>query len=390
MAPPRALATPPLSAPDTATAPDATTAAVALITSTPNEPAEPLTSAGTPGAPRHARHRRLSTVFSWVGTIGAIVVLFAAWQLWGTGLVQHHNQQRLAGQFRALVNLNTAAVGHASRGLLPGDRNEAVPRAATVTARLQIPAIGFDQYVVEGTSTGDLEQGPGHATGTAVPGQAGNVAIAGHRSTFGAPFGRLGELRPGESVIMTTTLGQRLTYVVSAGPTFVAPGETAILDNFGDDRLTLSTSDPRYSASRRLVVVARLHEPAAVSSTGPLATHPVGGPPGRLAASDTAGWNLSHLPLVLVLVAALVLLAVLYRDGSAPPWPTRDRSRLRPPVGGWDLLPLPVPHRRPPVDALTRPCAVSGHARSWCRGSAVRSGRRCRRRARRPRPRPGR
>ena len=309
---------PPVPAPASVSveAPTTTPTSVPLITSTPDEPAAPMTSAGTPGAPRHARRRRLFTVFSWVGTIGAIVVLFAAWQLWGTGLVHHHDQQRLAGQFRALVALNTAAVGHASLGLLPGDRDEAVPRAGTVTARLQIPAIGLDQYVVEGTSTGDLEQGPGHATGTAVPGQAGNVVLAGHRSTFGAPFGRLGELRPGESVIVTTTLGQRLTYLVSAGPTFVTPGDTAILDNFGDDRLTLSTSDPRYSAARRLVVVARLHEPTAASSTGPLATHPVGGPPGRLAASDTAGWNLSHLPLVLVLVAALVLLAVLYRGGA--------------------------------------------------------------------------
>ena len=61
-------------------------------------------------------------------------------------------------------------------------------------AELQIPAIGVDQYVVVGTSETDLSKGPGHYVGSAMPGQAGNVAIAGHRTTHGAPFNRIGQL----------------------------------------------------------------------------------------------------------------------------------------------------------------------------------------------------
>ena len=71
-------------------------------------------------------------------------------------------------------------------------------------AKLQIPAIGLDEIVVSGTAESDLAKGPGHYVGTAAPGQAGNVAIAGHRTTNGAPFNRLGQLAIGDKIFLTT------------------------------------------------------------------------------------------------------------------------------------------------------------------------------------------
>jgi len=273
------------------------------MTAPPDAPDQP-----TPRRHGNDRRRPLFVVLGWAVNIGAIALLFGAWQLWGTALVQHHEQQQLARQFRALVTANTAAVGHASVGLLPRT-GVAGPSEGSVTAHLQIPAIGLDQLVVEGTSTTDLAKGPGHYTGTAVAGQAGNVAIAGHRTTFGAPFGRLAELRAGEPVTLTTSMGARLSYVVARAPFVVSPADRAILDDFGDNRLTLSTSTPTYSATQRLVVVALLDNGAA-------ATQPVGGPPGRLTHTKTAGWNGNQLPLAGAIALGLVLLGSVYRSAA--------------------------------------------------------------------------
>jgi len=255
------------------------------------------------------RRRRLSRVFAWVRNIGVIVVLFAAWQIWGTSVVEHHTQTELARQFQKDTTVSPG--DDRPFGLLASTTAVTGPEQGSLMARLRIPAIGVDQYVVQGTSTGDLEKGPGHYRGTAVPGQAGNVAIAGHRTTFGAPFDRLDQLRRGEQIFLTTTAGETLTYAVSAPPAVVSPSDRAILDDFGDNRLTLSTSNPKYSAAQRLVVVARLDQP---SVTGPSPTS--GPPPGPLADTQTAGWNPGRLPVVALIVALLVLLALTYRRPS--------------------------------------------------------------------------
>ena len=79
--------------------------------------------------------------------------------------------------------------------LIPADQIVPPPAEGSVVAHIQIPAIRVDQYVVSGTSENEPSEGPGHYTGTAMPGQAGNIAIAGHRTTHGAPFNRLGHRR---------------------------------------------------------------------------------------------------------------------------------------------------------------------------------------------------
>ena len=177
-------------------------------------------------------------------------------------------------------------------------------------AEIQIPAIGVDQYVVEGTSESDLSKGPGHYIGTAMPGQAGNVAIAGHRTTNGAPFNELGHLVSGDRILLTTTSDQHLTYVVSGAPQVVSPRNVSVLNYFGDNRVTLTTCNPEFSSSQRLVVVGQLKEPLAGPTVDAkhVAYH--------VTDSSTASWNWSLLPALGVVVCLLLLLALSRRQFS--------------------------------------------------------------------------
>ncbi|MGI8681140.1 MAG: class E sortase, partial [Mycobacteriales bacterium] len=118
--------------------------------------------------------------------------------------------------------------------------------------------------IVEGVARGDLRRGPGHYPGSAMPGQVGNFAVAGHRTTYGAPFGRLDELRPGDAIVLETRASW-LTYRVT-GTRVVAPNEVAVTAPVPDApgrqptqaSLTLTTCNPRYSARQRLVVFGLL------------------------------------------------------------------------------------------------------------------------------------
>jgi sortase A len=247
------------------------------------------------------------TVASWVRNVGAIILLFVAWQLWGTAITEHHSQEALKSQFETRVHHSVLKSGFA---LIPATTRIADPPDGTVMAQLQIPRIGLNQFVVSGTDQNDLAKGPGHYLGTAMPGQAGNVAIAGHRTTHGAPFNRLAELAIGDPIYLTTLSGQRLTYIVSAAPVAVSPKDVTVLNNFGDDRVTLTTCNPEYSATQRLIVVAAYLPPGA---SHPEAMTKGNGQPYDLAPSAASGWNTSLLPLVFLEVGALVVLGLLYR-----------------------------------------------------------------------------
>lgn len=259
-------------------------------------------------------HRRehLATGFAWVQNIGALLILFAGWQVFGTSISEHHAQGALATDFRAkTVHAAPAVLSGGGISLVPATTRLSEPPQGTVMARLEIPSIGVDQYVVSGTEPGDLSKGPGHYPGTALPGQAGNVAIAGHRTTFGAPFFHLNDLQPGDSIFLLMPSGEKLTYVVAARPTAVSPDDTSILGNFGDNRLTLTTCAPPYSASQRLVVVAALRLPGVPIALERL-SH--GAPtPYRITTPTTSGWGWHSLPLALVVTGVLVGLGVGHR-----------------------------------------------------------------------------
>jgi len=128
-------------------------------------------------------------------------------------------------------------------------------------AILKIPKLGLEKAVIEGVGVPELKKGPGHYPNTPMPGQPGNASIAGHRTTYGAPFFKLDELVQGDQILVTTRQG-RFRYDVRESKV-VRPDENSVLDNTGDDRLTLTTCNPRYSAAQRLIVVAALQGEAA-------------------------------------------------------------------------------------------------------------------------------
>src|SRR6202035_1177202 len=91
------------------------------------------------------------------------------------------------------------------------------PAVGTPIGLMTIPRMGMDGVaIVEGTDENQLQQGPGHYVGTALPGQAGNAAIAGHRTTYGAPFYNLNELQPGDPIMIQTSQGTFTYRVVNA------------------------------------------------------------------------------------------------------------------------------------------------------------------------------
>ena len=118
---------------------------------------------------------------------------------------------------------------------------------------LEISSINVKQYVLTDTSENTLELGPGHYSGTALPGTGGNVGIAGHRTTYGAPFGNLDAVVIGDEIQLTVD-SSTYYYKVDSIDIVDAVGGEYVLFNRGDDRLTLTTCHPKYSAKERLIV----------------------------------------------------------------------------------------------------------------------------------------
>src|SRR5262249_6977118 len=136
--------------------------------------------------------------------------------------------------------------------------------------RIEIPKIGASFVVVQGTDTASLRKGPGHYPETAFPGLGQTVAIAGHRTTYLAPFRHVDDLRPGDPIVLTLPYG-RFTYAVQRTQ-IVPASELSVTHDVGYERLVLSACHPLYSASHRIIVFARLRSEvprgAAVTQSG--------------------------------------------------------------------------------------------------------------------------
>jgi sortase A len=130
-----------------------------------------------------------------------------------------------------------------------------VPTGAAI-GTIQIAKIGVNNIVVQGTDTSSLQRGPGHYPETAFPGLGETVAIAGHRTTYLAPFRNLNDLAPGDRIVLTMPYA-RFTYVVQSHR-IVLPNALWVIDNVGYERLVLSACNPLYSAAQRIIVFARL------------------------------------------------------------------------------------------------------------------------------------
>jgi sortase A len=149
----------------------------------------------------------------------------------------------LADVRRRVAFLAGSLEGHAKNGSAVG--------------RIEIPRIGADFVVVKGTGTSELESGPGVYSETVFPGMAGTTAIAGHRTTYLAPFRHIDELRKGSAITLRMPYA-RFTYNVVDKRVVSPSNVAAAVDNVGYSRLVLSACTPLFSAAKRLLVYARL------------------------------------------------------------------------------------------------------------------------------------
>jgi sortase A len=218
--------------------------------------------AGGPGPPRetdtkaHPRHRerisaapertqrrapRRGRVLRFVGrtflTAAFLLAAYLAWLLWGTGFYTAQQQDDLR---RDILSSQSADV------VVPGG----------AYAILKIRSIDLDTVVVEGTDVATLKKGPGHYPDTAHPWQeGGRVAIAGHRTTYGAPFWDLDKVSKGDVIEVYTRRG---TFVYRVTRTKeILPTQTEVLRPTNRPTLILTTCSPKFSAARRLIVFGR-------------------------------------------------------------------------------------------------------------------------------------
>jgi sortase A len=141
----------------------------------------------------------------------------------------------------------------------PPDRVvEKKPLRGDAIGKILIPGIGVSEYVVEGTDADNLRKGPGHYPATPLPGQHGTTAIAGHRTTYGAPFRNLDGLHKRDRIVLEMPYG---TFVYRVERTLIVDDSALwVTKKVDHDRLVLTACHPLYSAAQRIVAFARLTE----------------------------------------------------------------------------------------------------------------------------------
>lgn len=228
--------------------------------------------------------RRALRIAGWaLIDTGIFLLVFAAYQLWGTGLYTASAQEQLASSLEArLGSITTATVleplgtvttsDRAARGTsdTPADSlattstTSTVPQLITEQAPdqgealgwLKIPVADVDHVIVEGVAPDDLKKGPGHMPWTPLPGQPGNSVLSGHRTTYGAPFFDLDLLEEGDRIFVQTASGEHVYEVREI--LIVEPTDVWVTDPRPGGWLTLTTCTPKYSAAQRLIIVAEM------------------------------------------------------------------------------------------------------------------------------------
>ena len=293
-------------------------------------------------------------------TVGVLILLFVAYQLWGTGIRAAQAQDRLEDDLAELLedaSSTTSSTSTTTSTLAPGtpttvDRlpgdtvpvaPELIPAEGEAAGQIVIPDAGVDWVFVEGVSVADLKQGPGHYPETPMPGQAGNAAIAGHRTTYGQPFHNLDQLEPGDLVEITTVQGE-FTYEVRQ-TIIVQPSQVEVLGaDFWDfdsdpatphDSLTLTACHPKNSARQRIVVGAELvGDPAPVITRAGDDSRPAPASPTEFE-GDLSGERAGAWPAVVWGIACAAIWLAAWLVG-------RRRPRLRWPAYLAGLFPFLV------------------------------------------------
>jgi sortase A len=244
---------------------------------------------GTPERPQRSRSRRyLRRVGNAIIILGLLGLIYGAliyfWHDPATDLYNRWKQSQLGGQlqeefasFRASVEMEIPPPLEPSQGdgqgeTPPTDALEPAELQAITASlakklkagleegqalgRIKIDALGLDAIFTNGTESGDLRRGPGHYENSSVPGLGGVTAIAGHRTTFGAPFRKIDKLKAGDDIVLEMPHGT-FTYEVVEHE-IVENDDWSILDERPYETLVLSACHPLFSASQRYIVYARL------------------------------------------------------------------------------------------------------------------------------------
>ena len=244
----------------------------------PDSPARPADPA--------SRHRRTGDyvrafvrgVGQTMVTLGLVVLLFVVYELRVTNIYAHANQVKARDTLAQVWQKHQDPLKGEDRAQLPAGRQVVLP-AGQGFANLYIPRLGKDYAytIIEGTTDDDLARGPGHYEGSAIPGQLGNFAVAGHRVTHGQPFLNADQIKVGDAIVVQTdhnwyvyrVLGNARSGALSAknsqgvpGREIVDPSATGVVapvpDHPGERPtkayMTMTTCNPKYSASQRMVI----------------------------------------------------------------------------------------------------------------------------------------
>jgi sortase A len=217
-------------------------------------------------------------------TVGTVIVLFVVYVLFWTGVKADTAMDDQIAQLEEqwAKGSVTAGPGEPGPARSPGaaPRKTAAYRDGRPFAVMYVPRLGstWHKPVLEGTRTKTLKKGLGHYASTARLGERGNFAVAGHRRTYGDPFKDFPRLRRGDAVVLTDGTSW-FTYRVDTGPYRTLPGDTAVVDPVPEKSgytregryLTLTTCDPEWGHSHRLIVWAHLDGTQPVEAGKPAA-----------------------------------------------------------------------------------------------------------------------
>jgi sortase A len=193
------------------------------------------------------------------------VAVTVAWQEPISALIAKREQSQLKHQLTPLERLSAddelalASIrDEPARFAALAARAQTRARSGHALGRISLPALGESTVVVQGTDGTSLRKGPGHYPGTPLPGQQGTVAIAGHRTTYLAPFRKINQLHAGDQIVLEMPYGR---FVYSVQETrIVKPNAVWVTKSVGYPRLVLTACHPLYSAAKRIVVFAKLTE----------------------------------------------------------------------------------------------------------------------------------
>ncbi|HUH14822.1 MAG TPA: class E sortase [Gaiellaceae bacterium] len=216
------------------------------------------------------RLARIAGTLMIVAGAGALAWALTVWQ-WQdpfTAVTHKLEQRELAQSFERRLERDprlAAADGELDIEAAAARWRESSQRGDAV-ARLRIPSLGVDEFVVNGTDTASLKQGPGRYLDSAMPGEGELVYIAGHRTTYGAPFSRIDSLAKGDRVVLELPYAT-VEYEITSHR-IVPADETSVLESKGYEQLALQACHPRFFASHRWISYAKPVAITAPDATG--------------------------------------------------------------------------------------------------------------------------